>query len=174
MISFMVLGGPRSATTWMANLLTTDHTWCIHDPLLEYTLDQLSQIYVPNKRIGISCTASVLYPDWVNAQKCPKVILYRDPREINVSMRQLGMVELEPTKHNMRIEMIKAPMYRWEDVFTHQHVSAGICARFGVPFDSYRYRELAKMNIQPQWNKLPVSKEAVVELNNRVKEIGGI
>jgi hypothetical protein len=162
-LSFMVLGGPRSATTWMANLLTTDHTWCIHDPFLEYTLDQVTQLYVPEKRIGISCTASILHPEWVNVQRCPKIILYRDPDEINASLRQLGMIELEITKHNIRMHGIKAPMYRWENVFK-QHVAKDICDRFSVPFDIYRFRELVKMNIQPQWNRLPVGKEALVQL----------
>ena len=36
--------------------------------------------------------------------------------------------------------------------------------RFDVPFDTYRFRELTKMNIQPQWNRLPVAKEALMEL----------
>ena len=162
-LSFMVLGGPRSATTWMANLLTTDSTLCFHDPFLEYTLDQVTQMYIPEKRIGISCTAAILHPEWVNSQRCPKVILYRDPDEINASLRQLGMIELEVKKHNIRLQGIKAAMYRWEDVFKH-HVARDICARFDVPFDTYRFRELTKMNIQPQWNRLPVAKEALMEL----------
>jgi hypothetical protein len=162
-ISFMVLANQRSATTWMANLLTTDKTWCVHDPFLEYTLDQVTQLYVPEKRIGISCTASILHPEWVNAQRCPKIILYRDPDEINASLRQMGMVPLEVSKHNIRIQGIKAPMYQWDEVFK-MHVARNICERFDVPFDIYRFRELAKMNIQPQWNRLPVAKEALMEL----------
>jgi hypothetical protein len=163
MLSFMLLGGPRSATTWMANLLTTDTTWCIHDPFLEYTLDQTTQLYVPGKRIGIACTASILHPEWVNQQRIPKIILYRDPLEINESLRQLGMIELETTKHHTRLQTIRAPMYKWDEVFK-EHVARDICERFGVPFDSYRFRELVKMNIQPQWNRLPVAKEALIEL----------
>lgn len=159
----MVLGGPRSATTWMANLLTTDHTWCIHDPFLEYTLDQVTQLYIPEKRIGISCTAAILHPDWVNKQECRKVVLYRHPDEINASLRQLGMVELEPTKHQRRLDAIKAPLFQWDTVF-QQPVAQRICNYLGVPFDIYRFRELCKMNIQPQWQRLPVTKDALVEL----------
>ena len=99
----------------------------------------------------------------MNVQRCPKVILYRDPDEINASLRQLGMIELEVKKHNIRLQGIKAAMYRWEDVFKH-HVARDICARFDVPFDTYRFRELAKMNIQPQWDRLPVAKEGLMEL----------
>lgn len=164
MISFMVLGGPRSATTWMANLLTTDSTWCIHDPFLEYTLDQITQIYIPDKKIGISCTAALLHTDWVNKQDCPKIILYRHPREINESLRALGMTELEQTKHHQRINAVKSIMYPWDAVFL-PNIAKEICAKFGVPFDIYRFRELVKMNIQPQWNKLPVGKAALEELN---------
>lgn len=164
MINFMVLGGPRSATTWMANLLTTDNTWCIHDPFLEYTLDQITQIYVPNKRIGISCTASLLHADWVNSQKCPKIILYRHPREINACLVALGMTELEPAKHHQRVNAVKAAMYPWDAVF-RQNIAKEICRNFDVPFDIYRFRELVKMNVQPQWNRLPVAKAALEELN---------
>ena len=100
----MVLGGPRSGTTWAANWLTTDTTFCLHDPLLEYTVRQLNNRHIPNRRLGISCTASILFPEWVNAQKCPKIFLYRDIEEINQSLARLGLVELEKLKHLGRID----------------------------------------------------------------------
>ena len=34
----MVIGLPRSRTTWMANWLTTTDTLCLHDPLANYTI----------------------------------------------------------------------------------------------------------------------------------------
>ena len=33
MIDFMVIGLPRTGTTWASNWLTTDSTQCYHDPL---------------------------------------------------------------------------------------------------------------------------------------------
>jgi hypothetical protein len=172
MINFMVLAGPRSATTWLANLLTTDETLCLHDPFLEYTADQLQQIHIPGRRIGISCTAALLHPEWVLAQRCPKILIYRDPREINASLRVLGMNELDHARHLRRMQAIPgAKMYDWRSAFRTAD-AVDMCKRLGVPFDLYRFRQLVNMNIQPQYQQLPLDREAVQEWSRRVTEVG--
>lgn len=172
MISFMVLAGPRSATAWLANLLTTDNTLCMHDPLLEHTSIMLDQMSVPGKRLGISDTSALLWRDWVNAHPAKKVILWRDPVEINQSLLQLGLPEVDSRLHSARINGIKgARLYHWEEVFL-PHVAKGICDYFDVPFCRWRFEEMRKMNVQPQFNRLPIGKEAVRELVQRIaKEV---
>lgn len=170
MIDFMVLGGPRSATTWVANLLTTDDTLCMHDPLLEYTRAYLDQIVIPGKKLGISCTASLLFPEWLVKHPAKKIILWREPREINVALERLGLTPINPGKHAARVNILEGVhVYYWESVF-NGGTAQQICKYLGVPFCPHRHNELRAMNIQPQLNRLPLSKDAVRELSARVSE----
>lgn len=171
MIHFMVLGGPRSATTWAANWLNTDTTVCLHDPLLEYTPAHLERMaFRGGKRFGISCTASTLYPDWVNAQKCPKVVLVRDVREINTSLRALGLAELIPARHEARLAAVKNAMFvRYDDLFMLSR-AAVIADYLGVPFDPDRYDILRQMRVEPMWNHLNIGKGAAMQLVKRITE----
>lgn len=171
MIDFMVLGGPRSATTWVANLLTTDNTLCMHDPLLEYTRSYLDQIVIPGKKLGISCTSSLMWPEWLNVHPAKKIILWRHPDDINLALERLGLTKLDAYKHAQRIGALKSVrIYHWESVFNGADASA-ICRYLGVPFCPHRHNELRSMNIQPQLNRLPLTKEAVRELSARVSAL---
>lgn len=170
MIDFMLLAGPRSGTTWMANLLTTDNTLCLHDPLLEYTRAYLDQIYIPGKKLGISCTASLMFPEWLINHPAKKVILWRHPDEINVALTRLGLTNVDPAKHSQRLGALKGvELYHWDQVFNGR-AAQEICKFLGVPFCPHRHNALVSMNIQPQLNRLPLSKEAVRQLSARVKQ----
>lgn len=173
-ISFMVLGGPRSATTWAANWLTTDTTLCLHDPLLEYTTERLKRLQpASGKRLGISCTSSLLYPDWLNAQKCPKLVLYRDVKEINRSLRELGLVELIESRHLARIadaaKQKNVMLVPYEYLFLPT-AAKRIAAHLGVPFDAERHNMLIQMRIEPLWKRLNVGREACEQLIKRITE----
>lgn len=170
MIDFMILGGPRSATTWAANWLTTDSTICLHDPLLEYTTEFLQRLVYPGKRMGISCTSSLLYPDWVNTQQCPKVILYRDVADINRSLRQLGLVELIESRHLARLTNIKrAMMVPYEYLFSKTGAKQ-IAKKLCVPFDEARHELLVQMRVEPRWRRVNVGRQAVIDLMAQIKE----
>lgn len=171
MIDFMVLGAPRSATTWMANLLTTDTTLCMHDPLLEHTRAWLDQLWIPGKKLGISCTASLLWPEWVNSHPAKKIILWREPEEINAALDKLGLMRLDARRHMAAIDQVKNVwVYQWDCVF-QTSTADEICKRLGVPFCPHRYNELRNMNIQPQLNRLPLGQDAVRELSARITEL---
>ena len=173
MISFMVLGGPRSGTTWAANWLTTDETLCLHDPLLEYPLKSLNNILFTGKKLGISCTASLLYPAWVAEQKCPKVVLYRDVKEINHSLQALGLAELMEIKHIERIEWVailpRTMLVPYEFLFSPS-AAQRIAEHLGVPFCPQRHNLLRQMNVQPQWRNLNIGREAIDQLTARIIE----
>lgn len=170
-ISFMVLAGPRSATTWLSNLLTTDHTLCMHDPLLEYTTLQLDQVTIPGKRLGIADTTALLWPVWLNLHTAKKIVVWRDPEEINHALIQLGLARLDVSKHAVRISALdkKIKVYDWRAVFEWR-TAKEICDRFDVPIDKWRFHELRKMNVQPEFSRLPVSKEAIQQLVTRIVE----
>lgn len=171
MISFMVLGGPRSGTTWAANWLTTSETICLHDPLLEFTPDRLMRMtFADGQRLGISCTSSTLYPEWVNAQRCPKVVLYRPVADINRSLRALGLVELIESRHLARLAAVKDALFVPYEFLFSTTGARQIAAHVGVPFDVARHHYLCGMRIEPSWRHLPVEKEAVNALLQRIAE----
>ena len=144
MISFMVLGSQRSATTWLANLLNTDTTLCVHDPLLEYKIGDLDRSIIPGKRFGISCTASLLYPEWVNKHPAKKVLIYREPDEVNLSLAAAGMPEIGVEAQFALFDKVKAPIFHWRHVFS-THGAEEICGLLDVPFCKYRHYELRKI-----------------------------
>jgi hypothetical protein len=169
----MVLGGPRSGTTWAANWLTTDTTICLHDPLLEYTIERLQRLTFPGgQSLGISCTSAMLYPDWVNAQRCPKVVLHRPIAEINRSLRELGLVELIPERHEARLDAIKGPGVL-HCPYEHMYTPTGgrvLAHHLRVPFDQSRHHCLTQMRVEPMWKHLSVGKEAAMQLVKRITE----
>ena len=174
-ISFMVLGGARSATTWCANWLTTDRTYCFHDPLLEYTKRTLDLVTVPEKELGIACTSTLLFPEWFAKHRARKIVLYREPEAMNRSLEALGLPVLDIPAHNTRVnEAIKAgvPIWHWESVF-EKHSAREIWKHLlpHVPFDEYRHNLLVGMNVQPQFRRLAVGREAVADLIQRTREV---
>lgn len=170
----MVLGGPRSATTWTANWLTTDNTFCFHDPLLEYTKRNLDLITIPGKELGIACTSTLLFPEWFLKHPARKLILYRDPEEVNKGLDALGLPKLDVKAHNDRVATaINAGVliWHWDSVF--DKLNARKIWEYLIPhlpFDEYRHDLLAGMNVQPQFRRLPVGKEAVADLVQRTRE----
>lgn len=164
----MVLGGPRSATTWIANLLTTDTTLCLHDPLMHHTNVHLEKMEIPGKRIGIADTAAILWRDWVANHPAKKIILWRQPSEINASIERLGLTKIDPVGHADRVSRLKGiPIYPWNSIFKAS-VAYEICRYFDIPFCPYRFEELKKMNVQPHFASLPVDREAAQELVRRL------
>lgn len=173
-VKFMVLGGPRSGTTWAANWLTTNQTFCLHDPLMEYPIAHLENMMIPGRRLGISCTSSLLYPNWVLKHPAPKILLYREIEEINLSLGALGLLPLNKKAHYERLLAATTAgikIWEWKDLFSLKTaLDMWTTLLPDIPFDAHRHEMLCGMNIQPQLNKLPVSKEALGELVQRCKE----
>ena len=174
MIEFMVLGGPRSATTWMANWLTTDKTFCLHDPLMEYLIPKLEALTIPNRRVGIACTGSYLYPAWVKAHRARKVLLYRSAEEINVAHDMLGLTRIDAAAHDQRMNALMdagIPVWDWRAPFELK-AAVDIWGKLlpDLPFDPYRHHLLVGMNVQPQFNRRQFGREAIAELAAKVKK----
>jgi hypothetical protein len=171
MISFMVLGAPRTGTTWLANLLTTDSTLCYHDPLLENTPEMLDKMLIPGKRLGIADTSALLCRSWICGHPAKKIVLWRPTPEINASLERLGLKALDPVLHRgLSFEVPKAKLIYWEYART-AHGAREVCEYLGVPFDEYRFQEIVKMNIQPEYRRLPIDPEAVRDLVQRQAEV---
>jgi len=168
-IEFMCLGMPRSGTAWAANLLTTDHTLCYHDPLWRdhYTeLDSLES----DKALGVSCTALALFPEFVNKHPARKVILHRTPAEVDASLIAMGVEPLGKAWIGAldRIVGVHAP---WTDIFEPKarHLYEFLLQR---PFDAERHEMLVKLNVQMDFEKVKPDRVAARRLFAEFRALG--
>lgn len=156
MIKFMVLAAPRSGTAWAANLLTTDTSLCLHDPLWETHYADLDR-YQTTKRFGISCTGSWMFPEWVNNHPAKKVILHRPLVDINESLREIGLPEMSED-HHARLSKINGLHLSWTDLFkSPKQIYEYLLER---EFDAERFRLLRTLNVQSDLEKIEVNPHA--------------
>lgn len=167
MIEFMVLGLPRSGTTWAANWLTTDTTICYHDPLYRWHYTELDIIQT-NKVVGISCTGLYHFADWVNDHPSRKVILHRDLSDINASMASIGLPCLSE-KDEEKLYSIDGIHIDWLDVFERPKSTYEFLT--GKPFDAERHSELINIEMQPQFAGLTVNRNVTKRLIDEIRSI---
>lgn len=158
MIDFMLIAAPRSATTWASNWLTTDHSTCLHDPLLKWTKDELMTLEASSsKTLGMACTGIALFPDWVNAHPARKVILHRDLDEIDASLQRIGMTPCGVQWKGV-LEKIDGIHLDWTELFKRpRHIYEFL---LNLPFDPERWAVLKEINMQPNFGSLSINREA--------------
>lgn len=168
MLDFMIIGLPRSGTTWAANFFCTDRVMCFHDPL--YTThyedwDAELPSHAPViAEVGVSCTGIWRWPDWVNDHPARKVILHRDVSEIEKSMADIGLPGLEPGSEE-KLNSIIGLHVPWTDLF--DEAKAGDIWRHLVrraTFNQPRHRLLVDIEMQPKFSGLSVGPEVTRRL----------
>jgi len=146
-LDFIIVGLPRSGTTWASNLFTTDQSICWHDAM-GWNLPEEMDIKPSSKQYrGISCTAAWLWEDWFNWHPAPKVILERDPKEVNESLIALGMPPMEEDAIKL-FKKLKGYRIPYTELFDNPQVIWDYLLP-NLPFDAERHTELVLMNIQP-------------------------
>ncbi|HEX2243746.1 MAG TPA: hypothetical protein VHK27_10925 [Gammaproteobacteria bacterium] len=159
-IEFMILAAPRSGTTWASNWLTTDTTLCLHDPLWRWSKEELDSIQSP-RRLGIACTGLALFPEWVNAHSARKIILHRDLKEMDQSLKRIGMTGCSEQWEGV-LDRIKGVHLEWSDLFTRpQYIYEFL---LDLPFDPERWTTLREMNVQPHYESVTVNQSATARL----------
>lgn len=168
MISFMVIAGERSGSTWAANWLTTATQHCVHDPLYRYRLDQLDDLHFGTKRVGLSCTAlAYVAPGWLDKHQARKVIIHRPEEEIAASWSKCG-VDKHIGGTEERLNKIEGFHVDFQSLFDPAHARV-ISEYLGVPFDAVRHYELLQMNVQPHWAAVKIEKQPVTQLIERIR-----
>jgi len=147
-IEFMVLSAPRSASTWVANWLTTDETLCLHDPLWKYHYSELDAIQ-SSKRLGLADTGLAKFPDFVNAHPARKLVLHRDLAACSASLVELGF---GPLKHwEGVLTRLGGWHVEWTDLFDPDKAKPIYEHLLGKEFDAERHALLCDMHVQPQF-----------------------
>jgi hypothetical protein len=145
MIDFMVLGLPRSGTAWLANLLTTDDSICLHESLMEFPISVLD--FMPHcGLLGISETAG-LFVDEIRLHPCKKLIVERPLDEINDSLRSLGLPEFNVEYKHLFQEAVGYRM-QFADLFKYKHMKDAYKYLLNKELSKSRHDLLCRMDVQ--------------------------
>jgi len=166
MVEFMVLAAPRTATTWISNWLSTDKTLCLHDPLWTHHYSDLDKIK-SNKTLGVACTGLYLFPEFINKHPARKIILHRDEKEINDSLKAIGLPELSNMERDLN--RIEGMHFDWRVVFDkpkdiYEYLT-------GLEFDKERHEFLKEIEMQPNFEGLKIGKEVTLKLIKELAEV---
>lgn len=145
-LDFIVLGLPRSGTTWLANWLTTNDSLCLHDPFAHLLPEQVRG---DGRRLGVSCTGLYLMPQLLAAQRCPVAVIERPVSACDASLSALGL----PSAVGLKTYLDAAEGRRWAFDALWDEGAAQELWDFllpGLPFDRIRYRLLREMRIEPK------------------------
>jgi hypothetical protein len=146
-VDFIVLGLPRSGTTWLSSWLTTDRSLCLHDPFSRTLPEHWD---AGGRRLGIACTGAYMLPGWLGQQDAPTAIIQRDHAACDASLAAMG---LPATTERMRCLLSVADGRRWQFSDIWNEDKARELWAFllpGIAFDAPRYRLLRNMQIQPK------------------------
>lgn len=151
MLDFVVTGLPRSATTWLANWLTTDRSLCLHDPFALGWPDKWER---DGRRFGISCTGIYLMPEILERQDCPVVIIERDPADCESSIEKMGLPPGQIQKLKAMLDKAEGWRFPYHDIWVEARARElwGYLLP-GFPFDVLRYRQLSQFRIEPHMGK---------------------
>lgn len=151
MIDFLVLGLPRSGTTWIANWLTTDATLCLHDPFAESLPEDWPQ---DHRRRGVSCTGAYLLPGWLRTLDCPVAVIERDTWACDASLAARGLGDTSRLQGPLKA--VEGRRFAYADLWGEEGARALWDYLLpGMAFDAIRYRLLREMRIEPRtlrWN----------------------
>lgn len=165
MLDFVVTGLPRSATTWLAVLLTTDRSLCLHDPFALGWPDKWER---DGRRFGISCTGVYLMPEILARQDCPIAIIERDPDECAASLEGIGYKPEGLAKLKAMLEKAEGWRFPFADLWDEAKAAALWDFLLpGLPFDRLRYRQLSQMKIEPHLGKWRPDPAVIREIRQR-------
>jgi hypothetical protein len=167
MIEFMILGAPRSGTTWAANWLTTDTTLCLHDPLWTTHYQDLDTIN-SYKTVGVACTGLARFEPWVNRHSARKVILHRPLHEINASLKRIGLDPWPEDVYDL-LHKIKGHHFSWRDLFDNPAFIYEYLIQ--KPFDAERHALLKDIEMQPNFTGISIGKDVTRRLMNEVRSL---
>lgn len=145
----MIIGLPRSMTTWAANWLSGDRLLVVHDPLYRAHYTEWDGRYD-----AVSCTGIWRWPEWVNAQSCRKLILRRSEADVASSLKRMGAAMHVPVEGGDAVlDRIQGPNTRHvssADLLDGK-IAESIWAwlRPESPFDAFRHDEMTRWKVEP-------------------------
>ena len=146
MIDFMVLALPRSGTAWIANLLTTDSSLCIHEAFMDISIDDLDNRPYDGM-LGIAETSAFTKVDEINQHSAKKLVIERPLNEVNESIAELGFKAMPSYSADLMIQL-KGYRIAYKDLFNYEIMSEAYYYLLRKELNQERHKMLCQMNIQ--------------------------
>lgn len=176
MLDFMIIGLPRSGTTWASNLFLSDSVTCYHDPLYQTHYSEWDKKLQrgTSSKVGISCTGIWRWPDWVNEHSSRKVVLHRGQNEIHKSMKDIGLPPIDLDEAEASLNSIIALHVPFSDLFDPKHCCTiwDYLLDFSIPFNYKRHELLTDIEMQPKFSGLSIGKDVTRRLMIELSSIG--
>jgi hypothetical protein len=142
----MVLALPRSGTAWVANLLTTDTTLCIHEAFMDHSINDLDNRSYDGM-LGIAETSAFTKVDEINQHSAKKLVIDRPFDEINKSIAELGFKAMPSYSADLMIQL-KGYRIAYKDLFNYEIMSEAYYYLLRKELNQERHKMLCQMNIQ--------------------------
>ena len=146
MIDFMVLALPRSGTAWVANLLTTDTSLCIHEAFMDHSINDLDNRSY-NGMLGIAETSAFIKVDELNLHSAKKLVIERPFNEVNESIAKLGFKAMPSYSDDFMIQL-KGYRIAFKDLFNYDIMAEAYYYLLRKELNQERHRMLCQMNIE--------------------------
>ena len=146
MIDFMVLALPRSGTAWVANLLTTDTSLCIHEAFMDHSINDLDNRSY-NGMLGIAETSAFIKVDELNLHSAKKLVIERPFNEVNESIAKLGFKAMPSYSDDLMIQL-KGYRIAFKDLFNYDIMAEAYYYLLRKELNQERHRMLCQMNIE--------------------------
>ncbi len=150
MIAFIVVALPRSGTAWLANLLTTETTVCMHESFLQFSLQELDAM---PETVGIAETSAAFFPEAINQHPAKKLIVTRPIEEINASADRLGLSQLTSHAESL-LNQIDGYTIAYQDLFDYDKMNDAYKFLFDKQLNAMRHALLCNFHIE---NKTAIS-----------------
>ena len=141
-MKFLIVGLPRSGTSWAANLMMANGEICIHDPLAKIYPDELL-----NMDVGAACTGMWLFPSIINEAKCPTVVIERDLESVNASLYEMGLPTIAPDQAAM-LGNVEGYRIKYKDLFNYDKANEMFAYLTGRELCMARHSLMCEMNVQ--------------------------
>ena len=176
MLDFMIIGLPRSGTTWASNLFLTDSVTCYHDPLYKvHYADWDERLLIgTGLKLGVSCTGIWRWPTWLNDHPSRKVILHREHKGISKSMNDIGLPQMDLEKAEHSLNSVMGMHVPFEDLFDPEKCCDiwNYLLSWEIPFNYKRHELLRDIEMQPNFVGLSIGKDVTRKLMIELSSIG--
>lgn len=155
---FLVLGYPRSRTTWLANFLTYGGAYCLHGiwPIVGRRIERLLEVLdqLPYQAVGVA--DPMLYLDLLRGrEELPaglRVVIVRRPRlqaaEALANAAEERAEQVFPTGDGWEYPGTLEVLYEELDDFSVLEAIWDYCTGGSLPFDRRRASMLRDWNVQ--------------------------
>lgn len=176
MIDFMVVSLPRSGSTWISNWLTTDTSFCLHDPLrlMHYSQWDDDTKHLPHgtfDHVGVACTAIRCFPEFLNNHPAKKLVIHRDLDDVNKSLKAIGWQPIKDDRAAENLYQLDGMHIHYNELFTPDGAEAVWAYVLERRFCEARYRAAVEINMQPYYktqNNALVQTRIVNELGSAI------